>query len=296
MEQHPGLAYAADAPPPDPGVLENELPPDFTDEEWLTRFADAEFDSVLSSWVAGFGLEQHEVDEARACMDELIETRALVASLHARELRLLARLEELALAEPGPRSTGREREMAWRSMTAEIALATTQSTHAVQTAMNQASGLVSTLPDTVAALAAGVIGLGHARVILQHSRNLDGDALGEYEHLTLERAKTTTPRKLADFARTLAARLRADTAQERHDEARSERRVEILDLDEGMSQLVHTLPTVHATAIFDRLTDSGAGALLRLGIFGICCRILAELLVDRGRVAREHPSNLGRGI
>lgn len=241
------------------GVVEDAWP-ELTDEEWLTRFADAEFDSQLSSLTAGHGFGQREVDEARACLDALLETRAFIASLQAKELRLLARLEELALAEPGKHAPSREREMALRSMAAEVALATTQSSRSVQASMNRASGLVSRLPETVSALAAGVIGLGHARAILEHSGNLEGEALTEYEELVLEKAKTTTPHKLSDAAKTVAARLRPGTLEERHEEARAERCVELFTLDEGMSQLVHTLPTVHATAIFDRLTR-GAKAI-----------------------------------
>lgn len=126
-QQHPAFPSVADATEAvlvdaGSGVVEDAWP-ELTDEEWLTRFADAEFDSQLSSLTAGHGFGQREVDEARACLDALLETRAFIASLQAKELRLLARLEELALAEPGKHAPSREREMALRSMAAEVALA-----------------------------------------------------------------------------------------------------------------------------------------------------------------------------
>src|SRR5690606_22573268 len=91
-------------------------------------------------------------------------------------------------------------------------------------------------------------------VILEHSKNIEDAALEEYERVTVARAESTTPGKLATTAKTVAAKLRPGVFEERHAAARQERSITIRDLDEGMSELVHFLPTVYAAAIFDRLT------------------------------------------
>jgi hypothetical protein len=110
------------------------------------------------------------------------------------------------------------------------------------------------LPAALEALESGRISLNHARVIVEYAEGVEGVALDEYQRITLERAETATPGKLAGTARIAAARLRAGSFEERHARAREGRTVVIRDLDEGMSELAQLLPTVYAAAVFDRLT------------------------------------------
>ncbi|HEU4850128.1 MAG TPA: DUF222 domain-containing protein, partial [Terrimesophilobacter sp.] len=184
------------------------------------------------------------------------EARAIKASAEAREQQCLARLEAIALesAEEAPSAHGDSREIAWRSMAAEIAVATRMSDRTVQAMMGRATALVQTLPLVLEALGADRISSGHARVILEHAVGIEPDALDEYQRITLERAEETTPGRLAGTAKIAAARLRAESFEERHARSREGRKITIRDLDEGMSELVHILPTVYAAAVFDRLT------------------------------------------
>ena len=238
------------------GVFSHDVGPDI-DSEFGPEL-DAEFEAMVASWA----LEQARLDgqysEADECLDGLVETRAVIASLHAREQRLLARLEALALgpadAPEGASVSGMTREIAWRSMVAEVAVATRQADRTVQTAMGHASMLVSRLPMTLEALECGRITLGHARVILEHATGIEPDAMAEYEGIVVSQAEDTTPGQLTATARFAAARLRPGTFEERHAKARELRAVSIRDLDEGMSELTQLLPTVFAAAIFDRLT------------------------------------------
>ncbi len=227
---------------------------------------DLEFDAMVANWSAEQWTAEHgEYDEAQDCLDALLEARAIKASAEAREQQCLARLEAIALAsadrsKPGEAEPKRSNvgsnahEIAWRSMVAEIAVATRQADRTVQAMMGQATVLVHDLPAVLDALTCGRISFGHARVILEHALGIEGDALDEYQRLTLDRAEITTPGKLAAAARVAAVRLRAGAFEEQHVRAREARNVSIRDLDNGMSELLHLLPTPFAAAIFDRLT------------------------------------------
>ncbi|GAA3744831.1 HNH endonuclease signature motif containing protein [Leifsonia bigeumensis] len=219
---------------------------------------DAEFDAMVASWSAERWLfENGESNEAQECIDALLEARAIKASAEAREQQCLARLEALALESAeaeAPSAHGDSREIAWRSMAAEIAVATRMSDRTVQAMMGRATALVHTLPSVLDALGADRISFGHARVILEHAVGIEPAALDEYQRITLERAEETTPGRLAATAKIAAARLRAESFEERHARAREGRKVTIRDLDGGMSELVQVLPTVYAAAVFDRLT------------------------------------------
>ena len=203
------------------GVFSHDVGPDI-DSEFGPEL-DAEFEAMVASWA----LEQARLDgqysEADECLDGLVETRAVIASLHAREQRLLARLEALALgpadAPEGASVSGMTREIAWRSMVAEVAVATRQADRTVQTAMGHASMLVSRLPMTLEALECGRITLGHARVILEHATGIEPDAMAEYEGIVVSQAEDTTPGQLTATARFAAARLRPGTFEERQAKA-----------------------------------------------------------------------------
>lgn len=211
---------------------------------------DREFDALVDSWVQEHG----EYDETRDCLDALVETRAVISAMHAREQRLLARLEAIALTSSEQDAHGESRELAWRSMAAEIAVATRQADRTVQSMMGRATAFVSKLPVTIDALEHDRISIAHAHVILENAMGLPDDALPEYERVTVGRAEETTPGKLAATARLVAARLNTETFEERHAHASEARSVSLRDLDSGMSELIHTLPTAFAAAIFDRLT------------------------------------------
>ncbi len=228
------------------GVPEDFGPP----PEGFGSDVDREFDAMVDAWVAEHG----EFDEVRDCLDLLVATRTVIAAMQAREQRLLARLEELALASAEPGRNSDSREMAWRSMAAEIAIATRQADRTVQSMMGRATELVSKFPVTLDALERGRISIGHARVIVENAAALDDTQRAEYERVAVELAEETTPGKLAAAARVLGVRMAPQTFDERHAQAREARSVTIRDLDDGMSELLHLLPTPLAAAIFDRLT------------------------------------------
>jgi Domain of unknown function (DUF222) len=214
---------------------------------------DREFDALVAAWAA----EPRDTDETQDCLNALLETRTVIASLQAREQRCLARLEALALASTGAETASGNREtrqLAWRSMVAEIAVAMRLADRTVQSMVSSASSLVDSLPATLSALESGSISMAHARVILEHSLELDDVSRADYEQKMIARAESTTPGKLAASAKIMAARLRTDSFEERHVAACETRSISLRDLDNGMSELIHRLPTPYAAAIFDRLT------------------------------------------
>lgn len=226
-----------------------EITADAVQDEVQQDF-DHEFDAMISSWAA----EQGEFDATRDCLDALVETRVVMAAMQAREQRLLAQLESIALTSCEAGRNVDSRDIAWRSMVAEVSVATRLADRTVQSMMCAATAFVETLPGTLEALETGRISIAHARVILEHARGLDDTARSGFESLMIEKAEVTTPGKLASTAKITAARLRADTFEERHARACESRSITIKDLDNGMSELVHLLPTPFAAAIFDRLT------------------------------------------
>lgn len=234
-------------------------------DELLQAEVDAEFEAMAERWAEQQRAKRGEYSEERECLDRLLETRAVLAALQAEEQQLLARMERIALegagsspreGDPGAeRATDRDREIAWRSTVATIAVATRQADRTVQARLSAASTLVHDFPQTFEALASGRISWGHSRVIVENGSGItDAEARAEYEGLTVARAEETTPGKLARTARIAAARLRPGTFEERHAAAREERGIAIRDLDNGMSELSHLLPTPFAAAIHDRLT------------------------------------------
>ena len=169
---------AATARAAHPGVAEAEFE-GRSDAEF-----DLEFDALVANWSAErWAAEYGDYDEAQDCLDALLEARAVKASAEAREQQCLARLEAIALesADRGtPRqsdASSRAREIAWRSMAAEIAVATHQADRTVQAMMGRATALVHDLPAVLDALACGRISFAHARVILEHAIGMESDAV-----------------------------------------------------------------------------------------------------------------------
>lgn len=77
----------------------------------------------------------------------------------------------------------------------------------------------------------------------------------EYERILLEAAKYETPSRLRAIARVVAARIDPEMAAQLQRQAIGQRRVRVVDLDDGMARLLADLPAVLAHAIFDRLTQ-----------------------------------------
>ncbi|HRN29478.1 MAG TPA: DUF222 domain-containing protein, partial [Terrimesophilobacter sp.] len=79
-----------------------------------------------------------------------------------------------------------------------------------------------------------------------------------FEDAVLERAASVTPARLRRLAQAAAEGLTAEPLQQRYEHAHEQRRVWTTELGDGMAQLTAVLPSVLATAIWDRLTEQAS--------------------------------------
>ena len=187
----------------------------------------------------------------------LAETRAALASLHALEVTLLAAAE--ALADEQTRRIvshdSRVRDMPRREIAAEIGTALHRNDRAVQRRLDEASVLTRDFPVAVEALGQGRIERAHVTVILETGGAMtDAAARADFERAAVTLAERETPGRLRPLLRSLAERLDPTSIDVRHVEASRRRGVWVNDLDDGMAQLIATLPAAIAHAIRDRLT------------------------------------------
>ena len=206
----------------------------------------------------------------RVAIDRIVGIRDQISVLQADEHRALARLSALAregseLFITPEQDEHRAKELAHRTVVAELAMALRVSDRTAGSRMADAELIVSQFPHTLEELTAGSISIGHVRVILQHGLPLlDDDVRAEYETVVLRQAVQVTPGRLRRAAELTAARLGTETFQERHERAAAGRNVRVVKLPDGMSEVIHLLPTVLAAGIWDRLTRQ-ANELKRRG-------------------------------
>ena len=187
-------------------------------------------------------------------LNALSDARRRRAALDAEETALLAAAVDLAQAQedvPGPSEA---RDIPLRSIAAQIGAVLRVSDRTVQRHLSDASVLAGSFPATLAALAAGEISRGHVSVIVEAGLPIDDDEVRSvYEAAVLDVARRETPGRLKPAARLLAARLHPIPLEQRHAEAAKCRDVWVRDLDDGMAELVATLPAPIAHGIRDRL-------------------------------------------
>jgi hypothetical protein len=193
-------------------------------------------------------------DDVETLLDALASTRRRRAALDAEETALLAAAVDLARtqdAAPGPFEV---RDIPLRSLSAQIGAMWRASDRTVQRQLSDAVVLVGSFPGTHAALEAGEVSRAHVSVIVAEGMQIpDDEARVLYEAAVLEVARRETPGRLRPAARVLANRLHPVPLQERHAIAATARNVWVRDLDDGMAELIATLPAALAHGIRDRL-------------------------------------------
>ncbi|MBK0417971.1 DUF222 domain-containing protein [Leucobacter sp. CSA1] len=157
---------------------------------------------------------------------------------------------------PGPAT-----ELAYRSLRAELATAFRISEYEAERQMDLAHRLSHQYVETLSALDRAEISYAHARIVASAGMVIGAADTPElrrrragYEQEVLEIAVRETPGRLRPIARRLAERWAERTLDERHREAVAERRVCIIDGEDGMAELFARLPALEAHAIYDRLT------------------------------------------
>lgn len=182
--------------------------------------------------------------------------------LDSARMRLLAAAVDEAMAlDTAVERSSVERDLAYRALRSELALAFNLGEHRLESEMRLALELVHSYQTSLSALDAGVISLAHARVIVDAGAVIGTDDAPEprerragYEAQAIEAASAETPNRLRPIARRLAEAWAEKSVDERHRDAVRERRVIVIDGEDGMADLIAHLPAVEAHAIKDRLT------------------------------------------
>ncbi len=153
------------------------------------------------------------------------------------------------------------RELRYRALRAEIATVRQQSERCVDAELSAAHALTSQYTRTHEALGAGEIALDHAIVITSAGTTIgpgdDAETVarrGAYEAAVVSEATRTTAHRLRPIAARLAAQVSPRSLAEQHTAARERRSVRLVDLENGMADLVAHLPLSEAHAIHDRVT------------------------------------------
>jgi hypothetical protein len=151
-------------------------------------------------------------------------------------------------------SPQRRREMAHRSVTAELATALHVPERTMERQISEAWALSTGLPATLRAMRNGEISARHAGVIVEETTDCDDPGLrARLDEQLAVVAATTTAATLRRKARALREDLRVESIAERHRAARAERRVELEPARDGMTWLHALLPAADALLIKDRL-------------------------------------------
>jgi hypothetical protein len=221
-------------------------------------------------------------------VDGLVDDERARAELDAQSVLRFAAAMRVGLARLAdkPRST-QEREMAVRSIAAEIAVRLRWHDRTVQNRMNEALRLVDDFPATLDALAAAKISARHATVIRHEAPVIDDAAvLAVYEETVLERAVRDTVSRTEAYAKQVAEELNPVSITERFRIAVESRRVWMQDLGDGMGELGVIAPITAVRAMHDRLTHQ-AHALRTLPVVDL--PVFERAKRDETREAEAEP-------
>ncbi len=189
-------------------------------------------------------------------VDALIESERALAELEAARVLQFAAAMRVALHRSAHRPRAvQEREMALRSIAAEIGVALRWNDRTVQRRLGEALQLVDDFPATLQALSEARLSARHAAVIRDVGVEVsDPDVRAEYERRVVERAGSDTVAGTRAFARAVVEELHPVSITERFERAEQQRRVWIDDDVDGMARLGVLDGAAKIRAMYDRLT------------------------------------------
>lgn len=192
-----------------------------------------------------------------ARVSELSALQQQKNAMYAREMQLIHEVTQLAItAQQRTRASQQAAELPYRTIAAELGAAFRISDRSVQRMMSDADTLVLRFSGTFHSLAAGRISQAHVRVLVDAAAHItDAQARADFETAALPVAERESATRLRPFARLLAERIHPRSLTERHEAAAEERAVRVVDLPDGMAELIATLPAAIAHAAFDRLSS-----------------------------------------
>jgi hypothetical protein len=210
----------------------------------------ASIEAMTRYFDASDGLYQ-QLDKVVSKMEK---TRVKMSRLHAREAALLAEASNLATEIAAVEAHRDGASMAHRMVAAELGAAVRESDLTVSTRMARAVTLTRQYPAVHTALREGRVSAAHAVIITEAGQVIaDSARVAEYASEVLAFAEQETAGRLRPVAKELAEKYACRTIDERHKESRDSRMVKVIELHDGMADLIATLPAVWAFAIKDRL-------------------------------------------
>jgi hypothetical protein len=186
----------------------------------------------------------------------------------ANEREMLAGKQAIALVEAHDEFFGvpsrsvrqaADRMLGERSFRAEVASLLTISERAAENLIGYSRVLCASFPSTLEAVTSGQLSWRHATIMVDELAALDAEPQAKLEAQLLKTAALLTPPKFARAARLARERLAPESIVERHTAAFDTRGVELSDGRDGMSDLTLHLTSIHAHAIFGRLTAAARG-------------------------------------
>lgn len=202
------------------------------------------------------GLSDADASALAAIIHDIEQSQAVIAAAQAAQTRALARAGELARRQAARAlARVREHDMALRAIAAEVAGAMRTTDRSAQRQIGEAGLLADDYSATLEAWEAGLITRGHVRAIVDAGAVLPAEDRPAFETTALTLCVHETPGRVRGRLALLAERMHPTSLAERHSEARSHRRVRVLPLPDGMSDLCATVPALLADAIYDRLTQ-----------------------------------------
>jgi hypothetical protein len=197
------------------------------------------------------------LDDVAALDQQIAKLSAVRARRVTEAARQLHRQAPTDTSTAGPRwSTARVERI---ELLTEIALFTRRTEYRTATLVDTSLALVTSLPATLSALAAGVVSWEHAEVIAKHASGLDGDALTAYDTRLAVIAEEVNPKQLEKKARHEVELAQPTTAVERAEKAAATRRLYVEPAADGMANLTLFAPAPEIHAIADRAVRLAAG-------------------------------------
>lgn len=202
------------------------------------------------------------LDVLAEMVDMLMGIDAAISGLMAARSELLetARQWSETLESASPHSTPTSRDMAFRSLRAEVACALRLPERSVERLFGEARMLVRDLPATLTALHEGALSYRHAQVMVDQGSGLSAEHLATFERLAVPVGGSMTASAFDRKARRVRESLDSSTIEARTASAAERREASWSPGRDGMSDLILHMRTHDVQAIYSRATE-GARAL-----------------------------------
>ena len=195
------------------------------------------------------------VDEIAAVERNQAKLKAWQVELIDEAVRLAEVTEHSVLTVGSTLSATQRREMARRSVVAELACALRMPEGTVVGMVADADALMHRLPATMDALRAGEISYRHARVLIDQTQTLPPDVVLALEGQALPFARTLTVSKFAAKTRLVREQLDPESITARLVKSARDRRLEFQPAPDGMAWLSLYTTSPEASSLFRAVRD-----------------------------------------